>query len=160
MELQPRNSSENGDSDNKKNPTQLFPAMTALNNRLTVRWVILVYLFPTTTGGATSYIHSNTCLSYTRSVRKVSDLWPGKRNWLTWSVGHLITLNVVPLGLHTLLAAVPPLLEACRKSLFGMEFSSAVVAAIMSSLVWNRVPFNGLLSLRNSQKSQGAISGE
>jgi len=27
--------------------------------------------------------------SYTRSVRKVSDLWPGKRNWLTWSVGHL-----------------------------------------------------------------------
>jgi len=26
---------------------------------------------------------------YTWSVRKVSDLWPGKRNWLTWSVGHL-----------------------------------------------------------------------
>jgi len=25
----------------------------------------------------------------TWSVRKVSDLWPGKRNWLTWSVGHL-----------------------------------------------------------------------
>jgi len=22
----------------------------------------------------------------TRSVRNVSDLWPGKRNWLTWSV--------------------------------------------------------------------------
>ena len=55
---------------------------------------------------------------YTWSVRKVSDFWPGKRNWLTWSVGHLITLNVVPLGLHTLLPAVPPLLEACRKSLF------------------------------------------
>jgi len=55
---------------------------------------------------------------YTRSVRKVSDLWPGKRNWLTWSVGHPITLKVVPLGLHTLLPAVPPLLEACRKSLF------------------------------------------
>ena len=55
---------------------------------------------------------------YTRSVRKVSDLWPGKRNWLTWSVGHLITLKVVPLGLHTPLPAVPPLLEACRKSLF------------------------------------------
>ena len=54
----------------------------------------------------------------TWSVRKVSDLWPGKRNWLTWSVGHLITLKVVPLGLHTLLPAVPPLLEACRKSLF------------------------------------------
>jgi hypothetical protein len=44
--------------------------------------------------------------------------WPGKRNWLTWSVGHLITLKVVPLELHTLLPAVPPLLEACRKSLF------------------------------------------
>ena len=58
------------------------------------------------------------CWVYTRSVRKVSDLWPGKRNWLTWSVGHLITLKVVPLGLHTLLPAVPPLLEACRKSLF------------------------------------------
>ena len=57
----------------------------------------------------------NTC---TWSVRKVSDLWPGKRNWLTWSVRHLITLKVVPLGLHTLLPAVPPLLEACRKSLF------------------------------------------
>jgi hypothetical protein len=55
---------------------------------------------------------------YTWSVRKVSDLWPGKRNWLTWSVGHLITLKIVPLGLHTLLPAVPPLLEACRKSLF------------------------------------------
>jgi len=55
---------------------------------------------------------------YTWSVRKVSDLWPGKRKWLTWSVGHLITLKVVPLGLHTLLPAVPPLLEACRKSLF------------------------------------------
>ena len=54
----------------------------------------------------------------TWSVRKVSDLWPGKRNWLTWSVGHLITLKVVPLGLHTLLPAVLPLLEACRKSLF------------------------------------------
>jgi len=27
--------------------------------------------------------------SHTWSVRKVSDLWPGKRNWLTWSVGHL-----------------------------------------------------------------------
>jgi hypothetical protein len=54
----------------------------------------------------------------TWSVRKVSDLWPGKRNWLTWSVGHLIILKVVPLGLHTLLPAVPPLLEACRKSLF------------------------------------------
>ena len=54
----------------------------------------------------------------TWSVRKVSDLWPGKRNWLTWSVGHLITLKVVPLGLHTLLPAVPPLLEACLKSLF------------------------------------------
>ena len=54
----------------------------------------------------------------TWSVRKVSDLWPGKRNWLTRSVGHLITLKVVPLGLHTLLPAVPPLLEACRKSLF------------------------------------------
>ena len=54
----------------------------------------------------------------TWSVRKVSDLWPGKRNWLTWSVGHLITLKVVPLGLHTLVPAVPPLLEACRKSLF------------------------------------------
>jgi len=27
--------------------------------------------------------------AYTRSVRKVSDLWPGKRNWLTWSIGHL-----------------------------------------------------------------------
>ena len=54
----------------------------------------------------------------TWSVRKVSDLWPGKRNWLTWSVGHLITLKVVPLGLHTLLPAVPPLLEAWRKSLF------------------------------------------
>ena len=52
------------------------------------------------------------------SVRKVSDLWSGKRNWLTWSAGHLITLKVVPLGLHTLLPAVPPLLEACRKSLF------------------------------------------
>jgi len=26
---------------------------------------------------------------FTRSVRKVSDLRPGKRNWLTWSVGHL-----------------------------------------------------------------------
>jgi len=25
-------------------------------------------------------------LVYTWSVRKVSDLWPGKRNWLTWSV--------------------------------------------------------------------------
>jgi len=37
----------------------------------------------------------------TWSVRKVSDLWPGKRNWLTWSVGHLITLKVVPLGPHT-----------------------------------------------------------
>ena len=59
------------------------------------------------------------CLTvYTWSVRKVSDLWPRKRNWLTWSVGHLITLKVVPLGLHTLLPAVPPLLEACRKSLF------------------------------------------
>jgi hypothetical protein len=60
------------------------------------------------------------CLTscYTWSVRKVSDLWPEKRNWLTWSVGHLITLKVVPLGLHTLLPAVPPLLEACRKSLF------------------------------------------
>ena len=55
---------------------------------------------------------------YTRSVRNVSDLSPGKRNWLTWSVGHLITREVVPLGLHTLLPAVPPLLEACRKSLF------------------------------------------
>ena len=55
---------------------------------------------------------------YTWSVRKVSDLWPGKRNWLTWSVGHLITLKVVPLGLHTLFPVVPPLLEACRKSLF------------------------------------------
>jgi len=55
---------------------------------------------------------------YTWSVRKVSDLWAGKRNWLTWSVGHLITLKVVPLGLQTLLPAVPPLLEACRKSLF------------------------------------------
>jgi len=55
---------------------------------------------------------------YNWSVRKVSDLWPGKRNWLTWSVGHLITLKVVPLGLHTLLPVVPPLLEACRKSLF------------------------------------------
>ena len=55
---------------------------------------------------------------HTWSVRKVSDLWPGKRNWLTWSAGHLITLKVVPLGLHTLLPAVPPLLEACRKSLF------------------------------------------
>ena len=54
--------------------------------------------------------------SNTWSVRKVCDLWPGKRNWLTWSVGHL--LKVVPLGLHTLLPAVPPLLEACRKSLF------------------------------------------
>ena len=54
----------------------------------------------------------------TWSVRKVSDLWPGKRNWLTWSVGHLITLKVVPLELHTLLPAVPPLLEACQKSLF------------------------------------------
>ena len=54
----------------------------------------------------------------TRSVRNVSDLWPGKRNWLTLSVGHLITLKVVPLGLHTLLPAVPPLLEACRKSIF------------------------------------------
>ena len=57
-------------------------------------------------------------LENTWSVRKVSDLWPGKRNWLTWSVGHLITLKVVPLGLHTLLPAVLPLLEACRKSLF------------------------------------------
>src|SRR5215468_5085187 len=57
-------------------------------------------------------------IAFTWSVRKVSDLWPGKRNWLTWSVGHLITLKVVPLGLHTLLPAVPPLLEACRKSLF------------------------------------------
>ena len=55
---------------------------------------------------------------YTWSVRKVSDLLPRKRNWLTWSVGHLITFKVVPLGLHTLLPAVPPLLEACRKSLF------------------------------------------
>ena len=54
----------------------------------------------------------------TWSVRKVSDLWPGKRNWLTWSIGHLIILKVVPLGLHTLLPAVPPLLEAYRKSLF------------------------------------------
>ena len=57
-------------------------------------------------------------IRFTWSVRKVSDLWPAKRNWLTWSVGHLITLKVVPLGLHTLLPAVPPLLEACRKSLF------------------------------------------
>jgi len=59
-----------------------------------------------------------TYIQYTWSVRKVSDLWPGKRKWLTWSVGHLITLKVVPLGLHILLPAVPPLLEACRKSLF------------------------------------------
>jgi len=29
------------------------------------------------------------CNTRTWSVRKVSDLWPGKRNWLTWSVGHL-----------------------------------------------------------------------
>ena len=41
-----------------------------------------------------------------------------EKNWLTWSVGHLIILKVVPLGLHTLLPAVSPLLEACRKSLF------------------------------------------
>ena len=60
----------------------------------------------------------NQSTHFTWSVRKVSDLWPGKRNWVTWSVGHLITLKVVPLGLHTLLPAVPPLLEACRKSLF------------------------------------------
>ena len=93
--------------------------------------------------------------TYTWSFRNVSDLWPGKRNCLTWSFGHLITLKVVPLGLHTLHPAVPPLMEACRKTSFGMEFSSAFVAAIMSSLVWNRVPFNGLLSLWNSQKSQG-----
>ena len=64
------------------------------------------------------YLTHLTYKGYTWSVRKVSDLWPGKRNWLTWSVGHLITLIVVPLGLHTLLPAVPPLLEACRKSLF------------------------------------------
>ena len=69
-------------------------------------------------------VHKSTKLTlinffnHTWSVRKVSDLWPGKRNWLTWSVGHLITLKVVPLGLHTLLPAVLPLLEACRKSLF------------------------------------------
>jgi len=68
-----------------------------------VTWLLYFYLFKDL---------------YTWSVRKVSDLWPGKRNWLTWSVGHLITLKVVPLGLHTLLPAVPPLLEACRKSLF------------------------------------------
>jgi hypothetical protein len=64
----------------------------------------------------TIYVHFWSTSTW--SVRKVSDLWPGKRNWLTWSVGHLITLKVVPLGLHTLLPAVPPLLEACRKSLF------------------------------------------
>ena len=42
----------------------------------------------------------------------------GKKNWHTWSVGSLITLKVVSLGLHTLLPAVPPLLEAFRKGLF------------------------------------------
>ena len=69
---------------------------------------------------ASQYIYrfADRASQYTWSVRKVSDLWPVKRNWLTWSVGHLITLKVVPLGLHTLLPAVPPLLEACRKSLF------------------------------------------
>ena len=63
-------------------------------------------------------LHPRLPLHYTWSVRKVSDLWPGKINCLTCCVGHLITLKVVPLGLHTLLPAVPPLLEACRKSLF------------------------------------------
>ena len=41
-----------------------------------------------------------------------------KETGLLGALGHLITLKVVPLGLHTLLPAVPPLLEACRKSLF------------------------------------------
>ena len=100
------------------------------------------------------------CASCTWSVRKVSDLWPGKRNWLTWSVGHLISLKVVPLGLHTLLPTVPPLLEACRKSLFwnGVYFGCRCCHNVLSCL--NSGPFNGLLSLWNSQKSQGAISGE
>ena len=39
-------------------------------------------------------------------------------------------------------------------------YSWAVAFRIMSSLDSNRVPFSGIFSLGNSQKSQGAMSGE
>ena len=60
--------------------------------------------------------------SNTRPVRKISDLRAGeeekKKDRHTWNAGNLITHKVVSLGLHTLLPAVPPLLETFRESLF------------------------------------------
>ena len=46
-----------------------------------------------------------------------------------------------------------------KKASFGMVLRLAIIAIIISSLVWNRFPFNGLLNLGNSQKSQRAILG-
>jgi len=48
--------------------------------------VLCWFFISTRSGYSETFVH---CLVFTWSVRKVSDLWPGKRNWLTWSVGHL-----------------------------------------------------------------------
>lgn len=53
-------------------------------------------------------------------IRSLLEKYPTFGFWLTWSVGHLITLKVVPLRLHTLIPRVPPLFEACWKSLLGL----------------------------------------
>ena len=71
-----------------------------------------------------------------RSVRKVSDFRMERKKKEQAYLRDLITLNGVSLGLHTLLPAVPPLLETFRKSLFrnGVYLSCCCRHNVLSCL--------------------------
>ena len=62
----------------------------------------------------------------------------------TWSAGNIITLKVTPWVFTHFSQRCHHCWKLSEKSSFGMVFSSAVVAVIMSSHVWNRFLFNGL----------------
>jgi len=72
----------------------------------------------------------------------------------------LITFKVVSLVMHTLLPVVLPLLETFLESFLSNHFQLG--CRVPHNVVFdsNRVPFSGIFSLGNSQKSQGVMSGD
>ena len=56
--------------------------------------------------------------AYTRCVQKVSDLGPEIKQLCTFFIFYLITFKILPLGLHTLLLTVLPLLVTSLEIFF------------------------------------------
>jgi len=76
----------------------------------------------------------STCIRNTRCVQKISNLWSAKIHLFIYKTLTRISFKVVPLVMHTLLPAVPPLLKTlleriCRN---GVQLGRRIPHNILS----------------------------